>query len=191
MEEGVLANALGLLLEGKAALCLDLLQGGEVGEADIGERLVGQRPEVLGGLEFGGVGRLDEEMNAVGHLHLLAGMPAGAIKHQRQPLGRSCANILSKGSQHLAKDGRSDRGQEPPLGLPGGRPDKATDIQPLVALLDWGDGTLADGGPDPPNERQETGTRRRVSMLVGGPQFHTRRRMGRLDGCDLSRQIFF
>lgn len=189
MDEGVPANALGLLLEGKAALCLDLLQGGEVGEADIGERLVGQRPEVLGGLEFGGVGGLDEEMNAVGHLHLLAGMPAGAIKHQR--LGRSCANILSKGSRHLAEDGPSDRGQEPPLGLPGGRPDKATDIQPLVALLDWGDGTLADGGPDPPNERQETGTRKRVSMLVGGPQFHTRRRMGRLDGCDLSRQIVF
>lgn len=117
MDEGVPANALGLLLEGKVALCLDLLQGGEVGEADIGERVVGQRPEVLGGLEFEGVGRLDEEMNAVGHLHLLAGMPAGAIKHQRQPLGRSCAKAAGIWPKTVAVTvGRSHHSVSPVVG---------------------------------------------------------------------------
>lgn len=46
------ANEVGLLLEGQTALGLDRFQRGEIGEAAIGERFVGERPQMLGRLEL-------------------------------------------------------------------------------------------------------------------------------------------
>lgn len=57
MEEGVVADEIGLLLEGEAALRLDLLQDGEIGEAYVGQGFVGERPEMLGRLQLRRVGR--------------------------------------------------------------------------------------------------------------------------------------
>jgi len=54
-----------LTLEGEAAFGLHGFQPGQIGEALVSERLVGERPEMLGGLELGGVGGQGEEMDAL------------------------------------------------------------------------------------------------------------------------------
>lgn len=182
----MLTNDPWLPLEGKAALVLHRLEGGEGVEAAVGERLVGQRPEVLGGLEFGGVGREEEQMDALGATNRLAGMPPGAIQDQQDVLGGTGTDIPSKGGEDLGKEGRTHAGEHPPLGLPGARPDKATEVEPLVALLDRRDGALPDRGPDPTDERQEADP-----MFIGRPELDLSLRMGLPNRLHLGREIFF
>ena len=106
VKESVSTDEVRLPLEGQTALRLDFLQGGKVREADIGQGLVGERPEVFGGLQLRGVGRQREKMDAVGHLDLLAGVPSGAIQHQRDSFGGPCSHLPGEGSQHLGVNSR-------------------------------------------------------------------------------------
>lgn len=184
MEEGVLPNEVGLLLEGETALCLHLFQRGQIREAHISQRLVGERPEVLSRLELGGVGGQDEQMDALGDLDVLTGMPSRSIQDQRNPLGRSCTDIPSKGSQHLPKERRLDGGQEPPLGLAGGGTDEATEIEPLVALLDGSNRPLADRCPHPADQRQEANP-----VLIGRPELDRGIGMRRANRSYLLREL--
>jgi len=156
---------MGLLLEHQAALRLDAFQLGEGREALVGERLIGERPEMLGGLQLGRGGGQEQQVDAVWHLDLRAGMPACSVQHQEDALARPCAHIPRKGRQHLPEEHRPDRGQEPPLGLTGRGTDEATDIEPLVALLHGGNRSRPDRCPDPADERQQPN-----AMLVGRPE---------------------
>lgn len=186
MEKGVAANAIGLLLQNAAALALDCLQGRQIVEPPIGQRFIGERPEALSRLQFGRIGRQKEEMDALRDTDLLAGVPAGAIEHQQDVLLRSRSNLPRKRGQHLSKERGRHRGEQPPDRLAGRGTDEATDIEPLVSLPDGSDGTLPDRCPDPTDQRQEANT-----MLIGGPEFDRRRRMGVPDRGNLTRQIFF
>ena len=56
----------GVVAEGEATPGDGLAEGGEVGEAVVGDGLVGQRPEAFGGLEFGRVGRQESEAHTIG-----------------------------------------------------------------------------------------------------------------------------
>jgi len=173
MKLRVAANEVGLLLEGETAVGLDCFQCRQALEAPIGERFVGQWPEMLSWLQLRGVGRQEEEMDALWDLDLLAGMPACTVQYQDDPLGESCTDIPGKGGQHLTEEDCLDGRQEPPLGLASGRTDKATDGEPLVPLLYGSDGALADWCPDPTDEGQEANP-----MLVGGPELDLGTRVG-------------
>ena len=186
MEEGVLSDEVRLLLEVETARCLHLLERREIGKAPVGQRLIGQWPEMLRRLQFGGVGRQEDEVDACRDLNRLPGVPARAIEHQQDLLGGTCPHIPSKGGEHLAEDERGDGREEPPLGCPRAGTDEATDIEPLVALLDGGDRPPAFRCPDPPDQGQEPDP-----MLVGRPEFDLGCRMRRLDRGDLISQIFF
>ena len=124
MEERVPANEIRLLLKGETALGLDVLQAIQVREAAIGQRLVGQGPQMLRWLQLRRVGRQDEEVDPLGYGYGCSRMPPGSIEHQEDALGRPCPEIASDGSQHPAEEGCIDGGQQPPLGLPGGGTDK-------------------------------------------------------------------
>ena len=165
MEQRVPADEIGLLLEEPTALGLHRFQVGQALEPAVGEWLVGERPEVLGWLQFRGVGGQEQEMDALGDLHLLPGMPPGSIQHEGDPLGRSCSHVPGKGGQHLTEEDGLDGGQEPPLGLTGGGPDEATDIEPFVALRHRRTRPFADGCPHLSNQREQAN-----AMLVGGPE---------------------
>ena len=58
-----------------------------------------------------------------------------------------------------------DRRQEPPFGVPSGGTDKATDVEPLVALLHGSNRSLPDRCPDPANEGKQPDP-----MLVRRPE---------------------
>ncbi len=49
-------------------------------EARVDDGLVGERPQPFGGLEFGGVGRQEEEDEALGRFDLLGDVPAGTCQ---------------------------------------------------------------------------------------------------------------
>ena len=155
MEQGVSADAIGLVLEGEAALSLDCFECGEALEAAIGEWLIRQWPQMLGWLQLRRIRRQDHQVDALWHLHLLPGMPASSIEDQEDPPLRPGAYIPGKSSEHLAEEVSGDRRQEPPLGLPRRGTDEATDVEPLVALLHRSDGALPDGSPHLPDQRQE------------------------------------
>jgi hypothetical protein len=184
MEEGVLPDEVGLLLKGEAALFLDCFQGGQTLESPVGERLVGERPEVFGRLQLRGVGGQEEEMNALWHRNLLPGVPAGSVQHQDDPFRWSCFDVPSKGSQHLTEEDRFDSWQEPPFGLTGRGTNEATDIEPFVALLDGSDRSLPDRCPHLPDQGEEAN-----AVLIGGPEFDRGVRMGGADGRYLVREL--
>jgi hypothetical protein len=163
-------------LEGATALSLHCIEGCHIGEVPIREGLIGQRPEVLSRLELRGVGGQEEEMDAVGDLDLLPGMPAGAIEHEEDTSGRSSPHIARKGGEHLTEEDCLHGGQEPPLGLAGGGTDEATDVEPFVPLLDGCDRSCANWSPDPADEGQQADP-----MLIGGPELDRCSRMGVLD----------
>jgi hypothetical protein len=78
----MVAAEIRLLLEGETALGLHCFQCRHTLEALIGQRLIGEWPEMLSGLQLERVGRQAEEMDALGDGDLLAGMPPGAIEHK-------------------------------------------------------------------------------------------------------------
>lgn len=172
VEERVLADEVGLLLEGEAALGLDLLQCGQIGEAHVGQGLVGQRPEVFRRLQFGGIGWQSDEVDALKERDG-ACVPARTVEHERDtPLGTG-GHVPSKGGEHLGEGRSGDRGQEPPLGLTSAGPNEAADVEPLVALLDRSDRALPDRCPDASHEREQADT-----MLIRGPELDLGARMG-------------
>jgi hypothetical protein len=110
----------------------------------VGERFVDQGPEVLGRLEFGGIGRQELEVDAFGNDQIGGDVPTGAIEHEHDQIVRSGADLTGEGGQDLAEHRRVDRiGEEP---LAGGRPHEAEDIEPLEPVMAAGAGR---GAPRP------------------------------------------
>jgi hypothetical protein len=172
VEERVSADEVGLLLEDKAALRLDLLQRGQIGEAHVGQGRIGQRPQMLRRLQFGGIGRQGDQVDALRERDG-AGVPARAVEHERDAPPGTGSHVPGKGGEHLGEGGSGDRGQEPPLGLAGAGPDEAADVEPLVALLHRGDGPPSDRCPDASNKREQADT-----MLISGPELDLGAPMG-------------
>ena len=112
----------------------------------VGERLVDQGPEVLGRLEFGGIGRQELEVDAFGNDQIGGDVPTGAIKHEHDQIVRSGADLTGEGGQDLAEHRRVDRLGEEPDHLAGGRPHEAEDIEPLEPVMAAGAGR---GAPRP------------------------------------------
>ncbi len=119
----------------------------------------------LTGLQFGRIGRQEEQMDAFGHHEFFAGMPARLIKDQQDPLRWACADGLGELCQRKREHIRPHGRQEQPLGLSGSRLHKTVEVERVLAMLDghtW-PGPLA--GPDPAQDRFEPN-----AMLIGRPQ---------------------
>ena len=100
MEEGSGADEGWLRLECDALLGLRLLQILAAGEMTVDQRSIGQRPrvqEMFGGLQFGGVGREEVQIDVVGHTQAQAGVLSGTIQRQH--------NLLLGADSHLARKG--------------------------------------------------------------------------------------
>ena len=127
MKEGVRADDLRLVLQHDAALDLCGLELIERAERLIGDPLVGEWPQALTGLQFGRIGRQEEQMDAFGHHEFFAGMPACLIEDQQDPLRRACADSLGELRQRNREHIRPHRRPEQPLRLSGSRLHKTVD----------------------------------------------------------------
>ena len=84
-----------------------------------------------------------DQMDAVGHEQLRAGVLSCIVQHQLHLFAQTNLIGLRKHLQCLLHHGRVHPRQQQPLGLPSGRLDKSRQIQPLVAMMADGDGPHA------------------------------------------------
>ena len=148
-----------LLLQRQVPHCLHRLEGLQTREEPVGERLVREWPQMLGGLQFERIDGEGEQVDALGYLDGFPGVPAGAIEHEEKALPRPRPRLSGKGSKDLAEEQGGDGGEQPPHGLPRRGADKAADIEPLVALLHRGTGSLPSGCPHASNEWKQPDSR--------------------------------
>ena len=104
----------------------------------------GQRSqEMLGGLQFGGVGRQEEQVDVFGHTQLDARMPARPVQDEHDLRAWAGADLTGKRGRFGLEEGDTDRGREVEDGAPQGRMHEAHQIAPVVAMLDRCEETLA------------------------------------------------
>ncbi len=126
------ADHLRLVLKHDTALNLCLFQVIEGAKGAIGDAFIAEWPQAFTGLQFRGIGWQEEQMDALGHHQLLAGMPPSAIEHQQDPLAGTGSDRLSKVGKRDGEDLRRHGRQQKPFGLASGRLNKRVEVEPLV-----------------------------------------------------------
>ncbi len=80
-----------------AALRLDVLELVDGGEVAIGQHGIGQRPQMFGGLQLGGVGREKEQVDVLRDTQPHAAMPPCPVQDEHDLFVRTGSHLLSKG----------------------------------------------------------------------------------------------
>ena len=66
---------------------------------------IGERPQMLSGLEFGRIRRQEEQVDVVGHAQALGAVPAGPIQHQHDLLAWLAPTAWAKAASSASKSG--------------------------------------------------------------------------------------
>ena len=125
----------------------------ERGEMPIGDRLIHQRPEMLGRLEFGGIGWQEDQADPLGDGQAFGAMPAGVVEHEDAAAVAAGAGLAREGGEQFGKEGLGEAGAEIPERLATGRLHEGGDVQPQITVMPEGDRPLAAGRPDPAADR--------------------------------------
>jgi len=143
----------------------------------VDDRLIDERPEPLGRLEFGRVGRQKDEANPIGDDQVFGTMPARIVEHEDDAALATRAGLAREGGEQFGEEGLREAAAKVPDRLTAGRLHEGRDVQPLITVMAKGDGLLADGGPDAAPERLQA-----EAMLVLSPDLD---RSVRMRGCGL------
>ena len=104
---------------------VEVFDGFEIG---VGERLVDKRPKMLGGLQLGAMGRLENEPDAFRHDQVFRAVPAGVVELKHRPFVLADADrfgeVREDGLEHFLAHGVRDI----PYRAAGGRLDEAVDV---------------------------------------------------------------
>jgi hypothetical protein len=149
------------------------------GDMPIGDRLIHQRPEMLGRLEFGRVGRQEDEADPLGDGQVLGAMPAGVVEHEDDAALAAGAGLTGEEGEQFGEEGLGETAAEIPERLAAGRLHEAGEVEPLVAVVAKGDRPLTDGRPDPAADRLQA-----KAVLILRPNLNRpvgMRRFGRSD----------
>jgi hypothetical protein len=122
-------------------------------EVLVGERLVDERPEMFGRLEFGGEGCLVDEPDAVRDGQVFRRVPAGLVELKNDDAVASGAGVACEGFEQLGEEGFVDAVRQEPDGLAARRSNEGGDIEPFVAMMAERDRPLADRRSSPPYAR--------------------------------------
>ena len=125
----------------------------ERGEVPIDDRLVHQGPEVLGGLEFGRIGRQEDQADPVRNCEAFGSMPASVVEREDDAALASRAALTGEGGEQFGKEGLGEAAAEIPDRLAAGWLHEGSEVEPLVAVVAEGDRPLANGCPDPAADR--------------------------------------
>ena len=142
-----------MLDEGAATVCDSCVELVERFEIAIGERLVDEGPQMLRRLQFGTVGRLEDEADAVGNGKVLRSMPTGVVELQHDPLVLAGADRRGEIGQHEFEQRLADSIRNIPYGRASRRLDKACHVEPFEAMMPERDRSLADGRPHAARDR--------------------------------------
>ncbi len=175
MEEGRAADRVGLADELSASTRDHAVEVSESSEVSVGEGLVDEGPEVLGGLQLRTVGRLVDEAHTLGDGEVLGPMPAGVVELQDDTLGWPRADRLGEVGENGRKQRLADRVRDVPHRPAGSRLDEAGEVEPLEAVVADRDRPLTARRPDPARDRLQP-----KAMLVRGPNLDRRLGMAAL-----------
>ena len=156
MEVGVRLEGSGIELA--TALGDDGAEFVERGEVPIDDWLIHQGPEVLGRLEFGGIGRQEDQADPIGDGLAFESMPAGVVEHEDDAALAACPGLARKGGQQCGEEGFGEAAAEIPDRLAAGWLHEGSDVEPLVAVVAEGDRPLTHGCPDPAADRLQAET---------------------------------
>jgi hypothetical protein len=166
MEFGVLRDGFSVLIQMAASLSEDLIEIVDGVEVLVGERLIDERPQVLGGLEFGAVGRLVDQPDAIGDGEIFWPVPAGIVELENDDALAPSAGLAGEELEQLREEGFVDAVRQVPDGLAARRGDEGGDVKPIVAMMAERDGPLADRRPYPAVDRLQA-----EPVLVRRPNF--------------------
>ena len=169
MEQGGGADALALTLQLGAAGKLRVLQFLNAGEMPVDQDRIGERPQMLGGLELRRVGWQEEQMDVIGNPESQARMPASPIQDEDNLLVRACSCLPSKGSELYLEEGNTHAGRQMKDGAAEGGMDEAHEVAPGEAVAHHGERSLPNRRPDAAQQRFQAD-----AMFVGRPQFDLR-----------------
>ena len=172
MEERAGADGFGLLRERKAALADRVVEIFDGLEVAVDERLVDEGPQMLGRLQLGAVGGLEDEADAVRHSQVLGSMPAGVVELQHDALVGPGARRSCEVGEHAFEVGLADAVGDVPDRATGGGLDEAGHIEPLEAMMPERNGTLADRRPHATRDRLQAD-----AMLIARPDLDFGARM--------------
>jgi hypothetical protein len=101
----------------------DGLQRIHIGKRAVGDRLIDQRPQPLGRLQLGGLGRQNDPMDALRQRQSGTAVPAGLIENPYGAVVGVTALVAGNGGQRQVEDGGGHGGQQAPPPRPvRGRP---------------------------------------------------------------------
>lgn len=86
VEQGIGPDLIGIIAEDAAAFRQGLVEIVEGLEMGVGESFVGQRPQMLGGLQFRQVCRQKHQLNAIGDLKIVGDVGAGTVQPSKRPI---------------------------------------------------------------------------------------------------------
>src|SRR3954453_10848888 len=164
-----------IAIENATALGHDVLEISKRREVLVGEWLIQDGPEVLGGLKLGRVwGQVDEVdgPDPIRHDQVRFGVPAGVVELQHDDPLASRPGLARKQRQQRGKERLRDAVRDVPEGLARGRLHEGGDVEPLVAVVAQCDGPLPLGRPDPAQDRLQPN-----AVFVGGPDLNRRVRV--------------
>lgn len=162
------------------AFRLRLFQLFDRGEMAVGQHRVGERPEMLGRVELGGVGRQDQQVDVVRHGRVGTGVPPRPIEHQHELFVWPGSRAAGERRQHGGEQLGADLAQQKPDGAARGRIDEGRQIAPLVAVLHRRHRPGAGEGPHPMHDGLQAD-----AVFVAGPQLDLRVRKR---GCYLAEK---
>lgn len=134
MEVGQVGDDVAIVNETAASLGdggIEIIDGLEV---SVGERFVDERPEMLGRLQFRGMGWLVDEPDAVGDGQVVRRMPACIVELEDDVPVASGADLACEGFEQFGEEGFANAVGNEPDGLPTRRRDEGRDVEPFVAL---------------------------------------------------------
>ena len=153
-----------IAIEDPATVCDRAFQISKRRKVLVGEWLVEDGPEVLGGLKLGRVRGQVGEPDALRHSQVRRGVPAGAVEPQHDDPLPSRPGLTGKQGQEPCEERLGDPVRHGPEGLARDRLDEGGDVQPLVPVMAEGDRPLTFGRPHPPDDWLQPN-----AVLVRGP----------------------
>jgi hypothetical protein len=175
-----------MAIEDPATVCDRAFQIGKGREVPIGEGLIQDGPEVLGGRKLGGVAGQVDQPEALGHDQVRCGVPAGVVEPASDDALAPRPGLARKQGQERGEERLRDAVRYVPESLAGDRLDEGRDVQPPVPMVAERDRPLAFGRPDPSDNRLQAD-----AVLIRSPDLDRRVRvLGPLLGNGLL-ELFF
>ena len=151
----------------------------------VGNGFIDEDPQPFRRLQFGGIGRQEDQMEPLRQQHLRTAVPARPIDHEYDVLVTSQSLGTGELGQHLAVDVGANAWHQEPVVLSRLRPHPGTHVAPLVAWPDGSGGFHIGQEPDPVTDRFET-----EAMFILSPHLDRRAGVGSADPVDRPAQPF-